>query len=123
MMEVALGNPPDFDVVQSIQDNLRTLSQATAPSPNGTSAVPLDLLVTAEYLTSVVSYYNLVLEEGLTDLTASVIVSLQRCSASSIHSILNADCPTQLWSSSDGCVMLLSGIYRYTQYSTLTSSY
>jgi len=73
---VVLGDTPQQEVVQSIRENLQTLSQATQPSPNGTSAVPLDLQVTAEYLTSVVGYYSLVLAEGITDLTNSIVVSL-----------------------------------------------
>ena len=63
-----------LETVLSIQDTLATLVEGTAQSPNGTSALPLELQVTAIYLRTVVDYYTRALGEGLTDVVLATTV-------------------------------------------------
>ena len=59
----------------SIQDVLTTLVDATAPSPEGRSAFPADLQVTATYIRSVVSYYSASLDQELSAVALATVVS------------------------------------------------
>ena len=63
-----------LETVLNIQDTLTVLVEATAPSPNGTSALPMDLQVTANYLQDVVNYYSRALDEGLIDAAVAIVV-------------------------------------------------